>query len=52
MYGTKKIIITADDYGMSQRFNAGILELAQNGTVTSISVMMGGNIFGKPIFSV
>lgn len=35
-----KLIITADDYGMSPRFNQGILELAQAGLVTGISVMI------------
>lgn len=44
---TPKIIIAADDYGMSPRFNAGILELAQSGIVTSISVMIGRKYIGK-----
>lgn len=35
-----KLIITADDYGMSPRFNQGILELATLGIVTGISVMI------------
>lgn len=35
-----KLIITADDYGMSSRFNQGILEAARAGLITSISVMI------------
>ncbi len=35
-----KLIITADDYGMSPRFNQGMLEAARAGLVTSISVMI------------
>lgn len=35
-----KLIITADDYGMSPRFNQGMLEMAQAGLITGISVMI------------
>lgn len=35
-----KLIITADDYGMSPHFNHGILEAARAGFVTGISVMI------------
>ncbi|MFZ1626558.1 MAG: ChbG/HpnK family deacetylase [Candidatus Moraniibacteriota bacterium] len=35
-----KLIITADDYGMSPRFNQGMLEAARSGLVTGISVMI------------
>ena len=35
-----KLIITADDYGMSSRFNQGMLEAARAGLITSISVMI------------
>lgn len=35
-----KLIITADDYGMSPRFNQGMLEMARTGLVTGISVMI------------
>lgn len=47
MVSLPKIIITADDYGMSPRFNAGILELAREGIVTSISVMIGRKYIRK-----
>lgn len=35
-----KLIVNADDYGLGKLFNAGIIELAQAGIVTSISVMI------------
>ncbi len=35
-----KLIITADDYGMSPRFNQGMLEVARAGLITGISVMV------------
>ncbi len=35
-----KLIITADDYGMSPRFNQGMIEAAHAGLITSISVMI------------
>lgn len=35
-----KLIITADDYGMSPLFNHGIEEVAQQGIITGISVMI------------
>jgi chitin disaccharide deacetylase len=36
----KKLIINADDYGLSPLFNKGILELAEKKIITSISVMI------------
>ena len=36
----KKLIINADDWGLSPLFNKGILELVEEGIVTSISVMI------------
>ncbi|MFZ1654467.1 MAG: ChbG/HpnK family deacetylase [Candidatus Moraniibacteriota bacterium] len=38
--GRPKLIITADDYGMSPRFNQGLLETANAGLITGISVMI------------
>lgn len=35
-----KLIITADDYGMSPQFNRGMLEVARAGLITGISVMI------------
>ncbi len=35
-----KLLITADDYGMSPRFNQGILAAAHAGLITGISVMI------------
>lgn len=35
-----RLIITADDYGMSSKFNCGILEMARAGLITGISVMV------------
>jgi predicted glycoside hydrolase/deacetylase ChbG (UPF0249 family) len=35
-----KLIITGDDYGMSPRFNQGMLEAARAGLITGISVMI------------
>ena len=37
---TPKLIITADDYGMSPRFNQGIIEAVQAGLITGISIMI------------
>lgn len=37
----KKIIINADDYGLSKKFNQGTLELIEKGIVTSTTVMIG-----------
>lgn len=36
----KKLIINADDYGLSAKFNKGILELIGKGIVTSTTVMV------------
>jgi chitin disaccharide deacetylase len=36
----RKIIINADDYGLSKKFNKGILELIKKGLVTSTTVMV------------
>ncbi|MDD5489081.1 MAG: ChbG/HpnK family deacetylase [Candidatus Moranbacteria bacterium] len=36
----RKIIINADDYGLSKQFNRGILELIERGIVTSTTVMI------------
>lgn len=33
-------IVTADDYGLSPKFNEGILEAASNKLITSISMMV------------
>lgn len=35
-----KLILNADDYGLSPLFNKGILELARQGIVSSVSVMI------------
>lgn len=35
-----ELIITADDYGISPRFNQGVLEVARAGIITGISVMI------------
>ncbi len=36
----RKIIINADDYGLSEKFNKGILELAKKNIISSITVMI------------
>src|SRR3989339_1163557 len=36
----RKLIINADDYGLSKKFNGGILELIGKGIVTSTTVMI------------
>jgi hypothetical protein len=43
----KKLIINADDYGLSDKFNKGILELIEKGIVTSTTVMVNKN-FARP----
>lgn len=40
MSDTPKLIITADDYGMSPRFNEGVLEAVRAGVISGISVMV------------
>lgn len=37
---TNKIIINADDYGLSKKFNEGILELAEKEIISSVAVMI------------
>ena len=36
----RRLIITADDYGLSPSFNKGILELARKNIISSVSVMI------------
>lgn len=36
----QKLIINADDYGLSHSFNKGIIELAKKGIISSLSVMI------------
>ncbi len=43
----RKLIINADDYGLSEQFNKGILELIRKRIVTSTTVMVNKN-FIKP----
>jgi len=38
-----KLIINADDYGLSPLFNKGIVELAKEGVISSLSVMIRRN---------
>lgn len=40
MKNKPKLIINADDYGLSPKFNKGISELAKNNIVSSVSVMI------------
>ena len=40
MTGKIRLIINADDYGMSPLFNRGILELAQKNIISSLTVMI------------
>jgi len=42
-----KLIINADDYGMSPLFNKGILELAEKRIISSLSVMIKKNYLEK-----
>ena len=39
-----KLIISADDFGMTDCYNKGILDLLSNEQITSISVMVNRNI--------
>ncbi len=41
MYEKKKLIINADDWGLSPLFNKGILDLMKKGIVASTTVMVG-----------
>lgn len=46
----KKIIINADDYGLSKEFNRGIVELIREGLVKSVTVMINRkHIFPKEL---
>jgi chitin disaccharide deacetylase len=41
----KKLIISADDFGLTEGINRGIIECARNGTVTSASIMVNTPAF-------
>ena len=47
MKKNKKIIINADDYGLSKSFNKGIEEAYLNGFLTSTSVRINGKMYSK-----
>lgn len=38
--GTTKVIITADDFGMCELFDKGIIEMVEKGNVTSVGIMV------------
>jgi chitin disaccharide deacetylase len=43
--GLKPLLLCADDFGMSQEINAGIVELASKGCLSATSCMSRGNAF-------
>ena len=43
--GLKRILICADDFGMSPEIDAGIIELASAGRLSAVSCMSGGKSF-------
>jgi len=48
-YNLRHLIITADDMGMSESINRGILYAARNGLVNSVSVMPNGCAFKSAV---
>ena len=46
---TKKFILNADDFGMSQAFNKAVLEGNVNGILTSASICANGEAFEQAI---
>jgi hopanoid biosynthesis associated protein HpnK len=44
-----KLIVHADDFGLSEGVNAGIMEAYQNGTVTSTSIVANGVAFDHAV---
>lgn len=49
---TKKFILNADDFGMSQAFNRAVLKGYQNGILTSASICANGEAFESAISEV
>jgi len=45
----KRLIVNADDFGLTRLVNQGILDAHQNGIVTSTSLMAGGEAFDDAI---
>ncbi len=46
---SKKLIITADDYGLSEDANKSIVECYRRGAVTDISLLAGAEAFGHAV---
>lgn len=44
-----KVVINADDFGLSENINLGIIEAAKKGTLKSVSVVTCGRFFSKHI---
>lgn len=47
--GRKKLIVNADDFGLSQGINLGIIEAHKNGIVTSTSIVANGRFFHQAV---
>jgi predicted glycoside hydrolase/deacetylase ChbG (UPF0249 family) len=45
----KKLIVTADDFGLTEKINQGILEAHRRGIVTSASLMANGSAFDDAV---
>jgi hopanoid biosynthesis associated protein HpnK len=48
----KQLIVNADDFGLHELINEGIIEGHNNGCITSTSIMAGGNAFEHAVTSI
>lgn len=46
----KKIIVNADDFGLTEGVNRGIISAYKKGIVTSVSLMANGNAFERAVY--
>ena len=49
MSGSRRLIVAADDFGMSAGVNAGIIRAHRDGILTEASLMVNGQAFGEAV---